>query len=70
VRLNFLAVKTEISRAGVFSTSGYVELEPADSARRHENAQLTQHRIFSSNGLGRLHHAGRFYARASRPGQY
>lgn len=40
VRLNSLATKIEIIRAAVFSTSGYVALEPADSARGHGNAHV------------------------------
>jgi FkbM family methyltransferase len=46
VRLNSLAANIEVIRAAVFSTSGFVALEPADSARGHGNAHVgpnTQH---------------------------
>jgi FkbM family methyltransferase len=39
-RLNSLGAKIEIIRAAVFSTSGFVALEPADSARGHGNAHV------------------------------
>jgi FkbM family methyltransferase len=40
VRLNSLGAKIEVIRAAVFSTSGFVALEPADSARGHGNAHV------------------------------
>jgi FkbM family methyltransferase len=39
-RLNSLGAKIEVIRAAVFSTSGFVTLEPADSARGHGNAHV------------------------------
>jgi|HubBroStandDraft_6_1064221.scaffolds.fasta_scaffold545880_1 FkbM family methyltransferase len=39
-RLNSLGAKIEVIRAAVFSTSGFVGLEPADSARGHGNAHV------------------------------
>jgi FkbM family methyltransferase len=39
-RLNSLGAKIEVIRAAVFSTSGFVALEPADSARGHGNAHV------------------------------
>jgi FkbM family methyltransferase len=40
VRLNSIAAKIEVIRAAVFSTSGFVAFEPADSARGHGNAHV------------------------------
>jgi len=40
VSLNSLGAKIEVIRAAVFSTSGFVALEPADSARGHGNAHV------------------------------
>ena len=45
-RLNSFGAKIEVIRAAVFSTSGFVALEPAGSARGHGNAHVgtnTQH---------------------------
>src|SRR5258705_6161263 len=39
-RLNSLGSKIEVIRAAVFSTSGFVALEPADTARGHGNAHI------------------------------
>jgi len=39
-RLNSLSAKIEVIRAAVFSTSGFVALEPADTARGHGNAHV------------------------------
>jgi len=40
VRLNSLGAKIEVIRAAVYSTSGFVALEPSDSARGHGNAHV------------------------------
>jgi FkbM family methyltransferase len=40
VRLNSLGAKIEVIRAAVFSTSGYVALEPADFTMGHGNAHV------------------------------
>jgi FkbM family methyltransferase len=42
-RLNSLSAKIEVIRAAVFSTSGFVALEPADTARGHGNAHVGTH---------------------------
>jgi FkbM family methyltransferase len=39
-RLNSLDAKIEVIRSAVFSTSGFVALEPSDSARGHGNAHV------------------------------
>jgi FkbM family methyltransferase len=43
VRLSFLDAKIEVIRTAVFSTSGFVPLEPAASARGHGNAHVGPH---------------------------
>ena len=40
VRLNSFGAKIEIIRVAVFSTSGFVTLEPADSTKGHGNAHV------------------------------
>src|SRR6267142_6701409 len=42
-RLNSLSAKIEVIHAAVFSTSGFVALEPADTARGHGNAHVGTH---------------------------